>query len=123
MEKKTLYIIDTARDRLRLTARISAFSPIILGIIVFFFEPWMAVLGTIPGVITAGIAWFIPWLGGLLMMLLTGPGFYALLESNWDFSQKLPYYIFDIVFFISGILHVGVSILGWVLRDEWPLKK
>jgi hypothetical protein len=123
METKTLYKVETVRDRLRLTARLSAFSPIVLGIVVFFFNPWMAVLGTIPGVITAGIAWFTPWLGGVLMMLLTGPGFYALFESNWDFSQKLPYYIFDVIFFISGLLHIMVSVLGWITRVEWPFKK
>ena len=122
MEKKTLYKIEDTRDRLRLIARITAFAPLAIGIIIIWVYP-PTLLAIIIGLMLAALAWFVPWLGGITMMLLTGPGFFALHGSHWEIGQALPYYILDITFFISGVLHIIVSVLGWVLRDEWPLER
>lgn len=98
-------------ERLKLIARISAFTPIVLNVILhWLIYPLPFVLGSIPGLVTAGIAWFWPAPGGFLMLLLSIPGFYLLFESNWGFQQKLPVYIFSIVFIISGFLHL---IIAW----------
>jgi len=91
-------------------ARITAFVPIVLTVISYtLIYPMPFVFGAIPGLITAGIAWFWPAPGGFLMLLLTIPGFYALFESNWDFQQKLPAYILCLIFIASGFLHLVIA--------------
>ncbi len=91
-------------------ARIAAFAPIVLNVIIYtLVYPMPFVFGAIPGLITAGIAWFWPAPGGFLMLLLTIPGFYALFESNWDFQQKLPAYILCLTFIASGFLHLVIA--------------
>ena len=101
----------TNDKRLQLTARITALAPIVINILIYWLiYPMPFVLGAIPGLITAGIAWFWPAPGGFLMLLLTVPGFYALFESNWDFQQKLPAYILCGIFIASGFLHI---IIAW----------
>lgn len=100
--------------RLLWTARVTAFIPIILNVIMHgLINPMPFVLGSVPGIITAGIAWFWPAPGGFLMLLLTIPGFFLLLESNWDFQLKMPVYIFCLVFIASGFLHL---IIAWRSR-------
>lgn len=112
LRRKTAPHPKTANDkRLQLAARITAFAPIVINILIYWLiYPMPFVLGAIPGLITAGIAWFWPAPGGFLMLLLTVPGFYALFESNWDFQQKLPAYILCLIFIASGFIHL---IIAW----------
>jgi len=99
--------------RLIWIARMTALAPIVVNAILYWFiYPLPFVLGSIPGLVTVGIAWFWPAPGGFLMLILSIPGFYLLFESNWDFQQKLPVYIFCIVFIISGFLHLTVAWRG-----------
>ncbi len=101
----------TFLKRTRWAARITAFAPIVINAILYWLiYPLPFVLGSIPGLVTAGIAWFWPAPGGLLMLLLSIPGFFLLFESNWDFQQKLPVYIFCLTFITSGFLHI---IIAW----------
>ena len=104
----------TSGKKLRWIARITAFAPIVLTVIVYtlVYPSWF-VFGAVPGLVTAGIAWL--WLapGGFLMLLLTVPGFYNLFESNYDFQMKLPAYILCLVFIASGVLHL---IIAWRKR-------
>ena len=103
--------------RLLWTSRGAAFIPIILNAIIYgLINPMPFLLGSVPGIITAGIAWFWPAPGGFLMLLLTIPGFFLLLESNWDFQLKLPVYIFCLVFILSGVLHLVVAWRGRRIR-------
>ena len=109
--KAAPYLKIHADKRLQLAARITAFAPIVINILIYWLiYPMPFVLGAVPGLITASIAWFWPAPGGFLMLLLTVPGFYALFESNWDFQLKLPIYIFCLVFIASGFLHL---IIAW----------
>ncbi len=101
--------------RLLWAARILAFLPMILAAIMLIIEPLPFIAGVIPGLIITGIAWFWPGAGGLLMLVLTLPGSYALFQSNWGFDQKLPYYIFCLIFAVSGVLHL---IYTWQRRDK-----
>jgi len=97
--------------RLIWIARVTALAPIFINAILYWLiYPLPFVLGSIPGLVTAGIAWFWPAPGGLLMLLLSIPGFFLLFESNWDFQQKLPVYIFCLTFIASGFLHL---IIAW----------
>jgi len=97
--------------RLIWIARVTALAPIFINAILYWLiYPLPFVLGSIPGLVTAGIAWFWPAPGGLLMLLLSIPGFFLLFESNWDFQQKLPVYIFCLTFITSGVLHI---IIAW----------
>jgi hypothetical protein len=102
--------------RLRWTARITAFAPIVLTVIVYtlVYPSWF-IFGAVPGLVTAGIAWFWPAPGGFLMLLLAVPGFYNLFESNYDFQMKLPAYILCLVFIASGFLHL---IMAWRGRSS-----
>ena len=111
LTRERLYADHSFLKRTRWTARIAAFLPIVLTVFIYWLiYPSPFLLGAIPGLITAGIAWF--WLapGGFLMLLLTIPGFYALFESNYDFTMKLPAYILCLVFIASGFLHI---IIAW----------
>ncbi|MFC1945988.1 hypothetical protein ACFLW1_02185 [Chloroflexota bacterium] len=95
------------------TARVTALAPVVINVILhWFIFPASFLLGSIPGLIITGIAWFWPAPGGLLMLLITLPGSYLLFESNWDFQQKLPVYIFLVVFTLSGLLHLYAAWLG-----------
>ena len=97
--------------QLRWAARITAFAPIVINVIIYtLIYPSPFVLGAVPGLITAGVAWFWPAPGGFLMLLLTVPGFYALFESNYDFQLKLPAYILCLIFIAGGFLHL---IIPW----------
>jgi hypothetical protein len=98
--------------RLLIIARITAFTPVILNAVIYFTIQIPIVFGSVPGAITAGVAWFLPSIGGLLMLLLSIPGFYLLFESNWNFQQKIPVYVFCIIFIASGFLHIIAAWLG-----------
>ena len=106
---------ETISDKqLRWAARITAFAPIVITAIIYtLIYPSPFVLGAVPGLITAGIAWFWSTPGGFLMLLLTIPGFYNLFESNYDFQIKLPAYILCLIFIASGFLHL---IIAWRRR-------
>jgi len=102
---------QVASKRLVWIARVTALAPIFINAILYWLiYPLPFVLGSIPGLVTASIAWFWPAPGGLLMLLLSIPGFFLLFESNWDFQQKLPVYIFCLTFITSGFLHI---IIAW----------
>ena len=102
---------QVASKRLVWIARVTALAPIFINAILYWLiYPLPFVLGSIPGLVTAGIAWFWPAPGGLLMLFLSIPGFFLLFESNWDFQQKLPVYIFCLTFITSGFLHI---IIAW----------
>ena len=115
LRRKAAPYPETISDKqLRWAARITAFAPIVITVIIYtLIYPSPFVLGAVPGLITAGIAWFWPAPGGFLMLLLTVPGFYALFESNYDFSLKLPAYILCFIFIVSGVLHL---IIAWRQR-------
>jgi len=111
LPRQRLYAGHSFLKRTRWAARIAAILPIVLTIFIYWLiYPSPFLLGAIPGLITAGIAWFWPAPGGFLMLLLTIPGFYALFESNYDFSMKLPAYILCLIFIASGFLHI---IIAW----------
>jgi len=115
LRRKAAPYPETISDKqLRWAARITAFAPIVITVIIYtLIYPSPFVLGAVPGLITAGIAWFWPAPGGFLMLLLTVPGFYALFESNYDFQLKLPAYILCLIFIASGFLHL---IIAWRAR-------
>jgi hypothetical protein len=111
LPRQRLYAGHSFLKRTRWAARIAAILPIVLTIFIYWLiYPSPFLLGTIPGLITAGIAWFWPAPGGFLMLLPTVPGFYALFESNYDFTMKLPAYILCGIFIASGFLHI---IIAW----------
>jgi len=115
LRRKAAPYPETISDKqLRWAARITAFAPIVITAIIYtLIYPSPFVFGAIPGLITAGIAWFWPTPGGFLMLLLTIPGFYNLFESNYDFQLKLPAYILCLIFIASGFLHL---IIAWRRR-------
>lgn len=122
METNTYYRIKKVRYWLRLIARILAFCTIILALsVVFIWIPslWFIFLG----ILAVILAWSVPWLGGILMALYAGWGLANMHYIDWDFSRLLPYYIAESVFLISGLSHIAVSVLGWILRIEWPFRK
>jgi hypothetical protein len=122
MEKKANFNVLKVRFGLRLTARIFAVATIILALAVMFIWPpslWFVFLG----VLAIILAWSVPWLGGLLMVLYAGWALINMHYIDWDFCRLLPYYIAESIFIISGLLHIVVSVLGWILGLEWPLRK
>jgi len=122
MEDYKLYKIVNARDRVSDIARVMAILAIVLtSIFLYIWIPIVSLL-FIGGIIFA-VAWFVPWLGGTLMVLFAGWGLYLIPHSNWGVLRQLPFYIAESVFLISGVLHVVVTVLDRKVKKEWPSLK
>ncbi len=122
MDKKTYYNVLKVRFRLRLTARIFAFLVLLAGMVFIFNRPSVGLYVWVMALITVIIAWKIPWLGGILAMPVAVLGINLLPQSNWDYWGKLPFYVCLGAFIAGGVLFFTISVLGWILRLEWPLK-
>jgi hypothetical protein len=96
-------------SRMLSTARAAAFGPVFLNIVVYGFLRPSAIPYSIPGIITAGIAYFWQGPGGVLMLFIGGYTSHLLYGSNWEVMLKLPGYIFCALFGLSGILHIFIA--------------
>jgi hypothetical protein len=122
MEKYKLYRIVTTRDRISDIARVSAIVAIVMACI--FLYIWIPIVSLIfiGGMIFA-LAWFVPWLGGILMVVFAGWGLYLIPHSNWGILRQLPFYIALSIFLVSGILNFIVNVLDRKVKKEWPSQK
>jgi hypothetical protein len=122
MDKYKLYKIVNTRDRVSDIARVSAILAIVLACI--FLYIWIPLVSFIfIGGIIFALAWFVPWLGGILMVLFAGWGLAMIPGSNWGIWRQLPFYIALSVFLISGIMHCIVTLLDRKTKKEWALEK
>lgn len=117
MEKQTIYKIETAKDKLRLTAGISALAALILALA--FLYIWIPILlPVILGIFFAGVAWMVSWMGGPLMAAWAVLFLVQLPHSNWGILRQLPFYIALSVFLASGMMFMTVAVLDWITHKK-----
>jgi hypothetical protein len=116
---KTLEI----RKWLRICARMLVFLILLLGIIFVFQRPSIGIYVWFFAFITAVVAWNLPWLGGILMIPVAILGFRWLPLGGWNFVEELPFIILLYGLIVNAVLFITVSLMGWILRVEWPLRK
>jgi hypothetical protein len=123
MEDKGYWKALEIRKWLRLSARMLVFLILFLAIVLVFIRPGVGVFVWFFALISAVAAWNLPWLGGILMIPVALLGFRLLPDSNWSFGEKLPFIILLYGLLVNAVLFISVSIMGWLLRVEWPLRQ
>ena len=123
MEDKGYWKTLEIRKRLRISARMLVSLILFLGIVYIFFRPGPSFLVWIFALISAVAAWNLPWLGGILMVPVAVLGFSWLPNGNWAFIEKLPFIVLLYGLLVNAVLFITVSVVGWLLRVEWPFDK
>ena len=111
-----LYPESQADKQIRRAAHITSVATIATFAVIYsviYLQWW--VFGCIPALIFVASAWKWPAPGGILMLLLSVPGYYMLYDSNADFQTKLPAYILGIIFMLGGVLYL---VTGWRQRKR-----
>jgi hypothetical protein len=122
MKKPTYSTLNIIRDMLRRRARMAAIGCIVLALLLLFLcVPSLTFIGA--GVLCLAITWTVPWFGGILMAYLSIWVMTMIPGAEWNAWTQLPYYVIAIVFLISGVTMIAVSVLGWITGEEWPRKK
>jgi hypothetical protein len=123
MEKQLYFRILGLRSSLRLAARVLAFVVLLIGIVFVFIRPSVGLYIWVLVLFSMVVTKWLPWLGGLGMILLGVFGLNLLPESNWDYRAQLPFIVLLDTLIFNAALFIAISVLGWTLRIEWPLRK
>jgi hypothetical protein len=113
LKKPTPYTLTVRDKRIQRTATIIAFTTIAVFVIAYIFIYPPLIFFAIPAFLIATIAWAWPTPGGILMLLISVPGFYPLTQQGWEILWKWPAYVLLTIFVISAVMHLVVA---WKIR-------
>jgi hypothetical protein len=113
IQKKAPYTPTPSVIMLRQWARNIAFGIIIVFVIAYIFIYTPLIFFTVPAIVIVAIAWLWPAPGGILMLVISVPGYYPLVNVGWQISWKWPIYILLAIFIASAIMHL---IAAWKIR-------
>jgi hypothetical protein len=111
--KRVPYTPTRFMEKFQQAARIMALATIgvFMAAYIFIYPP--LIFFAVPAVLIVTIAWRWPTPGGILMLAISAPGFYPLIQVGWEISWKWPIYVLLVVFISSAVMHL---IVAWQIR-------
>lgn len=111
--KQVPYTPSASVKKLRRTASGIAYATIIVFVITYIFIYPPLIFFAIPSIVIVTIAWGWPAPGAILMLLISVPSFYPLVNVGWEISWKWPIYVLLAVFIVSALMYL---VLAWKIR-------